>query len=130
MTFLIVEDSRTARNMIKNLIFEMKIGKAGRFFEAESGESSLEILLKYDIDFIFMDWNLATEMTGIDVIKMVRKMDKYKKIPILMISSENDKFHVVESLKIGANDFIVKPIDQKSFSEKVLKLAALIEPVD
>ena len=108
----------------------MKIGKAGRFFEAESGESSLEILLKYDIDFIFMDWNLATEMTGIDVIKMVRKMDKYKKIPILMISSENDKFHVVESLKIGANDFIVKPIDQKSFSEKVLKLAALIEPVD
>jgi two-component system chemotaxis response regulator CheY len=127
MTILIVEDSRPTRNLIKNYIFETKIGKAGKFFEAESGENALAILLSYDIDFLFMDWNLTTEMTGLDILKTVRKMDKYKKIPVCLITSENDKFHVIESLKNGANGFIVKPIDQKLFTEKFLKLADGIE---
>jgi two-component system chemotaxis response regulator CheY len=127
MTFLIVDDSRTARNVVKNLVFEMKIGKTGKFFEAENGESALEILLTYDIDFVFMDWNLSTEMTGLDILMMIRKMDKYKNLPVFMITSEGDKFHVIKSLKFGANDFIVKPIDKKSFTEKVLKLAEGID---
>jgi two-component system chemotaxis response regulator CheY len=127
MVFLIVEDSRPTRNLIKNLIFDTSIGKAGRYFEAESGEDALAILLSYDIDFVFMDWNLTTEMTGLDILKTIRKMDKYKKTPVVLITSENDKFHVIESLKFGANGFIVKPIDQKLFTEKFLKLATVID---
>jgi len=127
VTFLIIEDSRPTRNMIKNLVFDTAIGKTGKFFEAENGEAALTILLSYDIDFIFTDWNLTTEMTGLDILKTIRKMDKYKKTPVILITSENDKFHVIESLKCGATDFLVKPIDIKIFTEKFLKIAAGME---
>ena len=124
MKFLIVEDSRPARNLIKSYVSEMTFETPVKFFEAEDGEAALTILQKNPIHFIFMDWYLATEMTGLDVLKEIRKDDKFKKVPVFMISSGSDKSNVIESLKYGANGYIVKPIDKKAFVEKVLKLLA------
>lgn len=122
MTFLIVDDSRTARNLIKNYVSEIKTLHPYRFIEAESAETALLALQANHIEFVFLDWNLCSKVTGLDVLKEIRKTAKYTKIPVFMISSESDKVHVIESLKHGANDFIAKPIDQKAFADKVHKL--------
>jgi two-component system chemotaxis response regulator CheY len=127
MTFLLVEDSRPARNLIKNYVDELNLGCPHRFVEAESAETALLMLQAQGIDFIFIDWNLTTKMTGFDLLIEIRKMKQYKNVPIFMISSATDKVNVIESLKHGANDFIAKPIDQKSFAEKVLKLTKAIK---
>ena len=122
MTFFIVEDSRPARNLIKNYLSEIDLGHPCRFFEAESGEEALMMLQTYSIDFALLDLNLATKMTGLDILKEIRKSEKHKNLPVLMISGESDKANVIQSIKLGANDFIVKPIDQKSFGEKIQKI--------
>ena len=122
MTFLIVDDSRPARNLIRNYVSEIKTIHSYRFIEAESAETAFLALQANYIEFIFLDWNLSSKITGLDILKEVRKMDKYAKIPIFMISSATDKTNVIESLKYGANDFIAKPIDQKAFMDKVYKL--------
>jgi two-component system chemotaxis response regulator CheY len=122
MTFLIVEDSRPARNLIKNYLSEIELGHPCRFFEAESGEEALMMLQTYGIDFALLDLNLATKMTGLDILKEIRKSEKHKNLPVLMISGESDKANVIQSIKLGANDFIVKPVDQKSFGEKIQKI--------
>jgi len=122
MTFLIVDDSRTARNLIKNYVNDIKTIHPYRFVEAESAEAALLALQANYIEFVFLDWNLSSKITGLDILKEIRKIEKYKKIPIFMITSESDKVHVIESLKCGANDFIAKPIDQKAFADKVYKL--------
>jgi two-component system chemotaxis response regulator CheY len=122
MTFLIVDDSRTARNLIKNYVNEIKTEHTYNFLEAESAESALVALQTNRVDFIFLDWNLSTKMTGLDALKEIRALEKYKKTPIFMITSEGDKIHVIEALKCGANDFIVKPVDPKIFEPKVFKL--------
>jgi two-component system chemotaxis response regulator CheY len=122
MIFLLVEDSRPARNLIKNYIKEMDIGLRCDFIEADNGESALIKLKSGRIDFILLDWNLSSKMTGIDFLKEVRSLEKYKNLPIIMVTSESDKGSVIEALKCGANDFVVKPIDKKSFAEKVLKV--------
>ena len=127
MTFLLVEDSRPARNLIKNYVDELNLGCPHRVVEAENAETALLMLKAQGIDFIFLDWNLSTKMTGLDLLIEIRQMNQYKNVPVLMISSHTDKVNVIESLKHGANDFIAKPIDQKSFAEKVLKLAKAIK---
>jgi two-component system chemotaxis response regulator CheY len=121
MVFLVVEDSRPARNLIKNYLGEIEMGSPYLVLEAENGESALNIMKVRSIDFVFLDWNLSDKMTGLDVLKEMRKMDQYKQVPVFMVSCESDKIHVIESMKFGANDFIVKPIDQKTFMEKVHK---------
>jgi two-component system chemotaxis response regulator CheY len=125
MVFLLVEDSRPTRNLLKNYLTDIDIGYSRRtFVEADSGESALIKLRSQRIDFVFLDWNLTTKMTGLDVLKELRADEKFKSMPIIMVSSESDKINVIGALKNGANDFIVKPIDKKSFSEKVLKVIA------
>jgi len=127
MTFLIVEDSRPTRNLIKSYLSEIKIGQKCFFFEVEDGESTLRILPDGHIDFILLDWNLSSDMTGLDVLKAIRKIDKFKSMPIIMITGDTDKEKVIESIKYGANDFISKPIDKKLFAEKILKAAANVK---
>jgi len=126
MRFLIVEDSRPTRNLIKNYLSEIDIGRDVSFIEAENGETALAVLAQNQIDFLILDWNLSSKMTGLDVLKTIRKLEKYKSTPAIMVTSESGKHNVIEALKCGANDFTVKPIDRKSFSEKVLKLAMTV----
>jgi two-component system chemotaxis response regulator CheY len=87
--------------------------------EAENDEDTFEVLKTRGVDFILLDWNLSTKMTGLDILKTIRKTDKYKNVPIIMVTSESDKCNVIEALKCGANGFVVKPIDKKSFEETV-----------
>ena len=127
MIFLIVDDSRPTRNLLKNYISEIIHNLNDDYLEAEDGETALHMLQTHPIDFVFLDLNLSTKMTGIsltgiDILKEVRKIDKFKQLPIIMVSSDSDKCIVVESIKFGANAFIVKPIDKQAFAEKVIKV--------
>jgi len=119
MTFLIVDDSRPTRNLIKSYLSEINIGQKCFFLEAEDGENALKTMKTGHIDFVLLDWNLSTTMTGLDILKAIRNTDK--NIPIIMITGESGKLNVIESIKHGANDFTSKPIDKKVFSEKILK---------
>jgi len=122
MTFLIVDDSRPARNLIKSYVSEIKTVHPYRFIEAENAETALLALQANHIEFVFLDLNLASKVTGMDILKEMRNIPKYAKIPVFIISSASDKVSIIESLKLGANDFIAKPIDKKAFMDKVHKL--------
>ncbi|MCL2808928.1 MAG: response regulator [Treponema sp.] len=121
MIILVVEDSRPTRNLLISYIKEILPHPRKIFLEAENGETALKMIQKEHIDFVLLDWNLSDKITGLDILKMIRETDKFKNIPIIMVSSESDKVNVIEALKYGVNDFVAKPIDKKSFTEKVLK---------
>jgi len=126
MMFLIVDDSRTTRNLIKNYLGEIKLGEKCEFLEADDGEEALDILKTRFVDFIMLDWNLNTVTTGLDILKAIRSIEKFKGIPVVMITGESDKANVIEAIKNGANDFISKPIDKKLFFDKIQKAVASI----
>jgi len=129
MTFLIVEDSRTTRNLIKNYLTEIKFNQKVFFLEAEDGETALDMIKTRFVDFVLLDWNLSTSITGLDILKAIRGTDKLKSIPVIMITGESDKPNVIEAIKNGANDFASKPIDQKTFAEKILKAVSNMKPL-
>jgi two-component system chemotaxis response regulator CheY len=128
MTFLIVEDSRPTRNLIKNYISAgIKTDNKYVFIEAEDGEGALDILKTKYVDFVLLDWHLSTEITGLDILKKIRSTVGLKNMPVIMITCDSDKTNVIEAIKNGANDFASKPIDPKSFCEKVIKAMSTIK---
>ena len=122
MIFLLADDSRPTRNLIKSYVNELGLNHPPSFLEAETPESALSIVQTKRVDFMFLDWNFHATMSGLDVLKELRNIEHFKQLPIIMVTSESDKANVIIALKAGANDFIVKPIDKKSFAEKTMKV--------
>ena len=58
-------------------------------------------------------------MNGLDLVKIVRKMEQYKDLPIVMVTSEAAKYNVMEAIKAGVTDYIVKPVTGISVMEKI-----------
>ena len=95
------------------------------YMEAENGEEAFQLLENNNIQIVFLDWNMPG-MDGIDFLKIVRAIPKYKELPIVMVTSERGKFSVIEALQYGVTDYIVKPVREKIFQEKVSDILMLI----
>ena len=119
---LVVDDSIIMRNIVKNTFAGMKIPFL--CLEAENGKQALRLLEANDVTIVFLDWNMPG-MDGIEFLKIVRDMPKYKDLPVVMVTSERGKFSVIEALQSGATDYIVKPVQEKVFKEKVTEILVL-----
>ena len=69
-------------------------------------------------DLIILDIEMP-EIDGYKMLEMIRKKDELKDVPVLFLTSNNEKEHVVKAIKAGVNDYIVKPIDENVFMDKV-----------
>ena len=113
MKILVVDDSVTMRRIIMN---SLKTAGYDDIVEAGNG---LEGLSNMDgVELILTDWNMP-EMDGLTFVKEVRKSPVYADIPIVMITTEGAKTEVVEALKHGVNNYVVKPFDKDTLLNKV-----------
>jgi two-component system chemotaxis response regulator CheY len=119
-TVMLVDDSRVMRNIMKN-IFE-GLNMPVQFLEASDGKKALQVLLSNPVDLVLLDWNMPN-LSGIDFLKKVRAMDRYQKIPIIMVTSEASKINVVEAVREGVTAYITKPINPDVFLEKLSKIS-------
>ena len=77
---------------------------------AENGRQGLGLLEEQPFDLILLDM-MMPEMNGLQVLSNVRKVRSALELPILMVTARTESQDVVEALKLGANDYITKPID-------------------
>jgi two-component system chemotaxis response regulator CheY len=117
---LVVDDSSTMRRIIVNVLTQLGIS-TDYISEAEDGLVALGKVKTNSYDLILTDWNMP-RMNGLQFVQNVRKLPKYSTTPILMITTEGGKSEVVEALKSGVNNYIVKP-----FNADVLK--GKLEPI-
>ena len=111
MKFLIVDDSSTMRRILKHTL--VRIGY-NDITEADNGKNALDLL--DGIDMILTDWNMPV-MDGLEFVKTVRSQKV--SIPILMITTNAAKDDIVEALKNGVNNYIVKPFTPETLKEKL-----------
>ncbi len=115
MKILIVDDSGTMRSIQKKILFD--IGQK-EIIEAADGLLALKAVVANKIDLILMDWNMPN-LSGIEALKRLKANPAAQSIPVIMVTSEAEKLHVLEAIKIGAADYIVKPMVPKVFLEKL-----------
>jgi two-component system chemotaxis response regulator CheY len=115
---LIVEDSLTMRNIIKNVFKKMGFSPDD-LLEAENGEEALKILEEHgdEINLITLDVNMPVK-NGFETLKEIRANPKYDHIKIVMITTEAKKDFVIKVLKAGANNYIVKPFTAQTLKKK------------
>ncbi|MFH0924502.1 MAG: response regulator [bacterium] len=115
MKILVVDDSSTMIRIIKNTL--NKYGYTD-VLEASNGIQGLSKLGEGGVNLIITDWNMP-EMDGLTFTKQVRASDKFKGIPILMVTTEGEKERFMEALKAGVTNYIVKPFQPEKLKEKL-----------
>ena len=119
MKVLVVDDFPTMRRIVKTLL---KQNGFTNFIEAEDGEEAYETLKKNpDIEFIVSDWNMP-KMTGIEFLKTVRADPKFKHLPFLMVTAEAEKENIIEAVKSGVSNYVVKPFTGATLAEKLSEI--------
>jgi two-component system, chemotaxis family, chemotaxis protein CheY len=118
ITVLVVDDFATMRRIVKNNLRQIGFSK---MVEAEDGQMALEELKKEKFDLIISDWNMPN-MTGIDFLRAVRSDENLKHIPFIMVTAEGQKDNVMEALKAGVSNYIVKPFTPDTFEGKLKKV--------
>ena len=113
MHFLVVDDSSTMRRIISNTL--KKIGYSN-ITEAGDGRDALS-KLNDSFDVIITDWNMPN-MDGLEFVKQVRG-GPHKALPILMVTTNAAKDDVIQALKAGVNNYVVKPMTPETLEEKV-----------
>ena len=115
MNILIVEDFATMRRIIRNILRQ-----AGylHVIEADDGMSALRKLRGERIDLVIADWNMPN-MTGLDLLKVMRSEEGLRDIPFLMVTAEGKKDNIIEAIQSGASSYLVKPFTPESLSRKI-----------
>jgi len=115
---MIVDDFATMRKVIRNLL---KKSGYENIVEAEDGAVALKELKSQKIDFVVSDWNMPN-MTGIELLVAVRADADLSKTPFLMVTAESLPDNVVQAVKAGVDDYIVKPFTAEVLGEKIGKI--------
>jgi two-component system chemotaxis response regulator CheY len=122
MRFLMVDDSSTMRRIIINTLNQLGYTEV---VEASKGRKGIDKSNVADADMVITDWNMP-EMNGIEFIRTLRGLDKMKDTPILMVTTNAAKDDIVEALRVGVNNYIVKPFTPDTFKEKIEAIASPI----
>ena len=117
-TVCVVEDEKVSRKMTIELLRKMEIAKIVASTNVDIVLQKIQMQKK---DFIVFDWHMPV-MDGLEFYKAVKKEEGLQNTPFLMVTVEDSKEKVVEALKVGVRDYIVKPLSKNSFEDKVKTL--------
>jgi len=118
MKLLVVDDSSVIRKVIKAAadVLEMETEEAQDGMEALE---KLEVMYK-EVDLVLLDWNMP-EMTGYEVLVKIKSSDKYKGIPVMMVTTEGQKSNIVAAIRAGASNYLTKPFTVEELQSKIIE---------
>jgi len=134
MKILVVDDSRTMRKILRNALQGMGYSSTS-IIEASDGVEAIAKLRehRFEVDIILADWNMPN-MDGLSLLQELQGVEQLKNIPFIMVTGEAQRENVVEAIRAGARNYVVKPFTQETLRQKVLaiemELLARRKPTD
>ena len=120
---LVVDDSAAIRKILQRVL--RQTGMAIKtIHEAGDGQEALEILKVYSPALVLTDINMP-KMDGLQFLAAVKGSDRWRDIPVVMITTEGGEAKVGEAVKLGAAGYVRKPFTADQIKEK---LAGILEP--
>ena len=121
---VIVDDEHYMRKVVRTMLTGIGVRT---IYEAADGPEGLELIRTMAPDLVIVDW----EMPGLDgagFVRMVRSPQTfpYPDVPIIMLTGHGERSRVIEAIKVGVNEFLLKPVSSKALQDRLV--AALINP--
>jgi two-component system, chemotaxis family, chemotaxis protein CheY len=115
LKIIAVDDSPTMRRIIVNTL---KRAGYEDVIEASDGKDALAKMKVEKVNFVITDWNMP-EMDGLTFVTTLRSTDEFKSLPVLMVTTRSVKEDIVEAMKVGVNNYIVKPFTPETLKAKI-----------
>lgn len=116
---LIVEDSATMRSLLVSCLEEL--GEPVKITEASSGFEALRYLPRDEYDLVVTDINMP-DINGLELVSFVKNNEKYRGIPLVIVSTEGSDRDRDKGLELGADAYLVKPFDPELLRQTVRDL--------
>jgi two-component system chemotaxis response regulator CheY len=118
LRILAVDDSPTMRRIIVNTL---KRAGFNNVTEAADGKDALAKMNIEKFDFVITDWNMPN-MDGLTFVRALRADEETKSLPVLMVTSHPVKDDIIEALKFGVKNYIVKPFTPNTIKDKISQI--------
>ena len=107
----------------------VSLGDIAETVEAADGDEALALLKESEFDLVLLDWDMPGP-DGLDVLKTVRALGL--RIPIIMVTGQAERVHVLKAIHAGATDYLIKPFESGVLREKVEKFcpSTPMEPIN
>jgi two-component system, chemotaxis family, chemotaxis protein CheY len=117
---LIVDDEHNMRKVTRGLL--LAIG-ARNIHEANDGMTGLEAICVLGPDLVILDWEMPG-MNGPDFVRHVRSPGTFPlpNVPIIMLTAYGERSRVVEAVRLGANDYLLKPVSTKALRARIVSI--------
>lgn len=126
MRVLLIDDSKTMRGIERSVLAQFNPTEVE---EATDGQDGLSKAIAFQPDLILVDSHMP-KMDGLTFVRTFRQTDKHT--PVIMVAAESEKSRVVEAIKAGVNNYIVKPFTpdllNQRIAETLARRAALAAP--
>jgi two-component system, chemotaxis family, chemotaxis protein CheY len=124
LNILIVDNNFYMRRLTRTML--MNLG-AKSVIEAADGLAALEAIRNSDPDVMLLDWDMPV-LNGIEVMRIVRSPGVFPRpnLPIIMLTSRGQRSTVMEALRSGAHEFLLKPTSPKALGDRLKSI--LVKP--
>jgi DNA-binding response OmpR family regulator len=122
----VVDDDPSMRKVVRAMLFSIGVKTV---YEASDGAAGLEAVRQNDPDIVLVDWEMPN-IDGAQFVRMVRVPGAFPTpdVPILMLSGHSDRWRVVEALRIGAQDYLLKPVSTKALHDRIVAIIGRVRP--
>ncbi len=115
MKVLMVDDFATMRKIVRNILKQIGFEDIS---EAEDGNAALRVIKNEKVGLVVTDWNMPN-MSGLDLLREIRQDPQTSSLPVLMVTAEGLKENVMEAVKAGVSNYVVKPFTAEVLQEKI-----------
>jgi CheY-like chemotaxis protein len=117
---VVVDDEHYMRKVVRTMLLSIGVREV---HEAPDGQAGLELIRRVAPDVVILDW----QMPGLDgpaFVRIVRSPATfpYPNLPIIMLTGHGERSRVVEAVKIGVNEFLLKPVSVKALQDRMVSV--------
>lgn len=126
LNILVVDDDIDIRNFISTILRKNGFTNIHEEVDGLGAVDFLEqsFLDRKNVDMVLADWQMP-EIDGIRLLDYLKRNPDFSDIPFLMVTSDSDRYHIVEAINHGVSQYLIKPFDEKKLLTKIDKALRL-----
>ena len=117
LNVLVVDDSAAIRKILVRVLSQTDL-PVEKVQEAADGAEALKIMNGSDVNLVLSDVNMPN-MDGLQLLTTIRANAEWKKVSVIMITTEGSQAKVMEAVQLGANGYVRKPFTPDQIKEKI-----------